>query len=286
MLHNPLIMAALTGSLFLSLAFSIASGSSESPTRAAAVNTIPMGQTDMKGGTTKIGEVDPDAIPTAGPDAAGKVCNDLSGGPVIQDLTFSIKQGSAGTLEVSGSNSTPFDANGKASVTFASGSGLSGKTCRDYVIKGLAGDDSGDNLILNVTPSFTATLSSSSVELNSLPEFRLDAMSDLARNGIAELYHAGVLFQVSNDDPGQGLTEFHGVVTFPGASSSTVASVHLMDTQGDELATLTTTVSGNEFTITNFAELHPGYAYRIVIRLSEAIGGEPMRVQLQAVFAP
>lgn len=254
------------------------------PTAAPLLPIIPMGNSDLKGGSTKLPEIDPASLPTSGPDAAGGVCNQVPGGPIITDLTFSIRKGSAQSLEVEGvSNSVPFGAGGTANVTLDPGIG--GGQCRGYTLNGLQGAD-GSNIVINCTPSYTAVIGQTVVELNALPAFRFDAMSDLARNGIAELYHAGVLALVFNDDSSRALNAVAGEVSFPGTAVAAVTGVHIFEMDGDPVANATVDIVGNEFAITGFAPLSSGNVYQVVVTLTNGLGGEPMRAEIQGTFEP
>jgi hypothetical protein len=119
-------------------------------------HAIAMGRADMTGGSTRLGEIDPLAIASAGSDAAGSLCNDLAGGPVIAALQFSIVNGNAHSVTIGTGDAVPFDEDGKAYVAFPTGQGLSGLACCDYRISALVGTDAaGENLVLDVTPSPT-----------------------------------------------------------------------------------------------------------------------------------
>ncbi|WP_145061490.1 hypothetical protein [Engelhardtia mirabilis] len=245
-----------------------------------------MGQSDLKGGTVKLGEVDPAAIPTAGPHAAGSICNAIPIGPTVTGLTYSIERGSAGTVTVAGRSAVPFSATGTAHVTLPAGGGLRGGQCADYAIEDLVGDGTGENLVLAATPSFNLAVGSTSIEVNGLPVYRFDALSDLARNGIAELYHAGALALLFNDDPTERITRIDGSVSFPGASSATLTGLHLLEADGDPVPNTSVSISDGEFAITGFAALDPEDWYQVVLVLSAPLAGEPMRLQLQGTFAP
>ena len=250
----------------------------------AALNTIGMGQTEMKGGTTKIGEIDPSAIPTAGPDAMGTLCNQYPSGVTISDLHIKIKKGTAESVEVGELDPVNFDGSGVAHVTYPAAGGLDGNECTTYTIDNLTADGSGDNLVLSVTPSLLVVVDETTVEVNSIAEYRFEQMSDLTRNGIAEMYHAGVLTVVTNFDPSHSMTQIQGSLSFPGTSSASLTGVHLFESDGDAITTGSVSISGNDFTLSGFPALEPLNTYRVVLLLDAPLGGQPMRAQLQGTF--
>ena len=248
---------------------------------AATLNTILMGRAEMKGGTTKIGEIDPAAIPTAGPDATGTFCSVLPEGKLLEGLDVSIENGCAGTISVDGGTAVPFSAGCTAHVSIT----MSGGVCKDYTIDDLSGDGSGENLILRVTASDVKTTAGVAVEPSILPAYRFDRLSDLARNGV-EAHHGAALALVHNDDGSERMTSITGTVSFPGSASAILTEVHLFEADDDPLGRATITISGDDFAITNFGSVAAGSYVQVLLVFDADLGGEPVRTQLRGTFAP
>ncbi|MDP1860170.1 MAG: hypothetical protein Q8K82_15950 [Gemmatimonadaceae bacterium] len=243
-----------------------------------------MGQTDMKGGVAKIGEIDPVTI-GAGTTMSGTVCNELK--VKVTDLDFTLKKAKppAGNVEVKGLGGQPvaFDAAGKAHADYPTDSGLEGNKCQDYLISGIEPDASGSNVVIYVTPSSTLTVAGNLVHCNVLSEFKFDAMSDLARHGIAQMHHACVLAVATNEDHTESLTSFSGSVSLLDVSEA-LTGVHLLDVRGNPVPNATVSLSGNQFTITGFSPIDPGKTVYVAMVFSNPIGGTRMRAQLQAIY--
>ncbi|MBM3989691.1 MAG: hypothetical protein FJ298_01655 [Planctomycetes bacterium] len=266
-----------------SLELSSANGHAARSPSEPSVNVIPMGETDVKSGTTKIGEVDPAAISTAGPDAAGKVCNKVAAGVSIDGLTFSIKNGSAATLEIEGAGTTTFNSSDHtAHVDLNPVQG--GNVCRGYRIKGLLGDARGDNLILSVTPSFVQAVNAVDVECNALPTYELDSLSDQARKGVVA-YHADVLAFVHNVDDSMKLKAIKGTVSTANASTATLTDVRIF-TSGGGTMPASISFKGATFTISPISGLANGEWCRVLMRCEPALQGKRFQASLTAEFAP
>jgi len=270
-----LLATAFTLVATISMAFAIKSSSS------VCLTTTPMGTTNMTGGTSKLGEIDPAATPT---DASGTVCNGL--GVPITDLTFSVQKGTATKVNVGGGSDHDMNGTGTScKITLSTPLPTSGTGhCADYTIKGVSGSGS-TNIVLNVTPSSSETISGNPTELNVFPTFQLDSMSDLARNGIAEVYYPGAVTIVSNADSSQHLNKLTGTVSFPGSASANLTGVQLAKADDSALSS-SASISGNDFTVTSFTPLDPGSSCRVIVLIDADLGGQPMRLQLQATFAP
>lgn len=248
----------------------------------APPNTIPMGEASLGAATTKLGEIDPAALPTSGPDAAGKLCNKVPGGVLINDLTFSIKKGNAGSVEVEGvANGQPFNSQGSAHVT---GLSMGGNVCLGDTIKSLTGDGSGDDLVCKVTPSYGATVDGVQHEFNALPAYELSAMNDMARNGSAEVYHAGVLLLVFNKDGEQSLSALSGSLSLPAGVNASIASVHLRESDGDPLTPVQSSHTSTGFELSGFPALKSGASCQVLVLLNAPLDGKPLRAAVTGVF--
>ena len=280
-LRAILFAPALPVALFASAVLSVA-------TSPAGANVIPMGQAELTGGTTRIGEIDPSAIPYSGPHASGTVCNRIPSGLEIGGLDFHIDRGSAKSISVRSAPPVRFDESGTARVAFAPDATLTGNQCAPYTIHSLSGDGSEEHVVLTVSPTLVVALDGASLEVSTLPEHRLDSMSDRARHGIAELRRAGVVASVSNADPARNLLEIEGAVTFPGTSAANLSAVHVFDSAGVRVppARVDVQIEGATFTVSRFLALEPGSRIRLVLVFDEPLEGVPMRAELQARFGP
>jgi hypothetical protein len=250
------------------------------------VQDIPMGTTEMKGGSTKIGEVDPAVCNSDGTTNATGILKNKIDNVTVTDLDITIQKGTATSLVLAGNPpiNVTFDA-GKAHADYAAGGGLTNND-QGYEVKGLKGDaDQNDgNIVINVTPSSKSTILGSVVNCNILAAYRFSAMSDLTRNGISELHHGAALAMIYNEDrSGATLTEIAGTVSFPGASANLTA-VHLLDEDGDLISGASVSLNGLQFTISGFTALQEDDFVRVVMVFSEPLDGAPMRAQIQATF--
>ncbi len=247
-----------------------------------ALQEIPMGETEMKGGTTKIGEISPGVISADGAtSASGSVCNKLK--VKVTDLDFEVKKGNTANTKLELKGSTISFTNGTAHFDYPPGSGLEGNQCEDYKITGLKADGSGANLVIQVTPSTSATLAGGLVHCNILPEYNFDVMSDMARNGMARVFHGCVLAVVNNADRDSAIVSLSGTVT-PLQTSQSLISAHLLDMRGLAVNGATTSLSGAEFTISGFTPLAPEKSFIVALRFSGPLAGAGLRAQLQASF--
>ncbi len=244
-------------------------------------NTIPMGETNLTAGTTKIGEIDPAALPTSGPDAAGKLCNKVPGGVLITDLTFSIKKGTAASVEVEGVPTGVTFSNATAHVN---GLSMGGNVCLGYTLKSLSGDTSGANLICNVTPSYKDQVAGAVHEVNALPLYELSALNDMARNGTAEVYHRGVLLFVANADPDQLLCGLTGSLSFPAGVDATIESVHLREADGDPVTPVQGSHSSTSFEFSGFPGVKPKESCRVLVLFTAPLEGKSLRATITGSF--
>ncbi len=247
-----------------------------------ALQEIPMGETEMKGGVTKIGEISPGAINSDGStSASGSVCNKLK--VKVTDLDFEIKKGNTANTKLELKGTSISFVGGKAHYDCPPGGGLEGDQCEDYEILGLKADGSGADLVIRVTPSTTKTLAGALVHCNILPEYSFDVMSDMARNGMARVFHGCVLAVVNNADRDSAIVSLSGTVT-PLDSSQSLTSAHLLDMRGLAVNRAITTLSGAEFTISGFTPLAPEKSLIVALRFSGPLEGAGLRAQLQALF--
>ncbi|MBI5363016.1 MAG: hypothetical protein HZA53_07535 [Planctomycetes bacterium] len=254
-----------------------------------AFQDIPMGKTELKGGSTKVGEIDPAVVAQGGStSASGSVCNEISGGVDITDFDVSLKKANttsgATKLTVNGASSpVTFDSNGVAHYDYPTNSSLAGKACHDYSITGITADGSGQNIIITFTPSAKKTLAGSLVNCNVLPAYKLDSMSDLARNGISEMYHSCALAIVTNADTTRGLTSLAGTTALLDVTR-TLTSVYLVETNGTPVPNANVTINGSSFSITGFTPLAPNKTVLVAMKFSDIVGGTRMQARLEATF--
>lgn len=243
---------------------------------------ILMGETEVEGGTEKLGQIDPLALPPSGPDATGSVKNEMPKGKVWNDLDFTIKNGTAATVKVGHGPSVEFNEDGnRAHVSVTT----SGNASEDYTLDGLEGDGTDELIDLYVSPSDAKTVDGAKIESNILPAFRFDRMSDQARNGV-ESHHEAVLALVHNDDGSKGMTSIDGEVSFPGTAAANLEDVHLFQADGDPFPYAAVSISGDEFSVTDFGGVATGESVQVLVVLDADLGGELARVRLEADFAP
>jgi hypothetical protein len=249
-------------------------------------NTIPLGQTDMKGGTTKIGEVSPGSIPTSGPDASGLLCNEIKPGQNIHDLTFEIENGTAVSVEVDGEpNTIPF-INGKAHVTLANGD-IGGNGCKKYTLNDLSStstDTPPKNLKISVTPSLATDAGGSTTELNTIEEYIFTEMSDKKTQGIETLFHEGIAAGITNGEKSKKsrISALTGSVTVP--SGFALTGVHLRTPGGVTVTGTATQITGDDFEVNGFTPLDVGDSYVLILVFNEALEGETLKVEVKADF--
>jgi hypothetical protein len=199
---------------------------------------------------------------------------------ILHDVDISIKNGSAGSISVGGGAPVPFSGAGTAHVAIT----MSGGTSQAYEIKDLTAE--GDkNLILNVTPSDHKTIGNVSIESNILPVYRLDRMSDLARNG-AEMHHSAALALVHNADSSERMTSITGSISFPGTSAADLTGVYLFEADNDPIGNAQIQISGLNFTITDFGSVAGGTYIQVLFVFDAEMGGQPARAEIRGTFAP
>lgn len=248
------------------------------------LQTVPMGATDMKGGTAKIGEATPAVINSATV-FSGTVCNETK--VVITDLDFSLKKvvttGGSTTVKVGTDNAATFNANGVGHYNFPNNAGLTGNNCVSYEITGVVPDGSGANVVFEVTPSSSQTISGSVVHCNVIPEYEFDELADQKRDGIAQMFHAHAIAVITNVDDDALIESFSGDASALDVSRTLVA-VHAKDDQGNALTNANVTISGSDFTVDGFTPLGEDKTVLLVFEFSSALGGTRMRAQIQAHY--
>jgi len=249
--------------------------------------TIAMGSAELKGGTTKIGEIDPAVVAQDGSTSAkGELCNKLN--VTITDYDVSLKKANTSGLTTKvkiGAQDVAFDANGVAHFDHPTGQGLGGNICQDFEITGLKADTSGLNIVVNVTPSSKKTISGALINCNVLPEYSLDSVSDQARNGILEMYHACALGIVNNADASLKLATLSVSVGLLDVSG-TLTNVYFTELDGTPIPNAVISRSGNNFTISGFDPLRVNKTVMVAMLFDEAPGGTRMQAQLTATFTP
>jgi len=267
----------------LPAAITVKSGGEWSSISVPSVDVIAMGGAEMKGGTSRMCEVDPLVLSDLH-GGAGQVSNKLPFATTITGLVFSIAKGNARLLRVDGNPMAAFNSAGFAKVALARGAGIAADAHRKYAIDGLTSDGSNDHLVFHVTPSVSASIDDIATELNVLPAYSLDARSASARNIIDELYCAGAVAIVSNQDTSKRITQLRGSVSFPGTLAGELTGVRITTQDGLPLPSAKIVRSRDEFIITGFTSLAPANSCRVIVLLANALGGQPMRVEPEAGF--
>lgn len=248
------------------------------------LQTVPMGATDIKGGTPKIGEVTP-AVINSTTVFSGTVCNETK--VVITDLDFSLKKvdttGSSTTLKVGATSAGTFNAAGVGHYDFPSNGGLTGNNCVSYEISGVVPDSSGANVVFEVTPSSSQSISGSVVHCNVIPEYEFDEMADQKRDGIAQMFHARAIAVITNVDDDALIESFSGDASALDVSRTLVA-VHAKDDQGNALPNANVTINGSDFTVDGFTPIGEDKTVLLIFEFSSALNGTRMRAQIQAHY--
>jgi hypothetical protein len=270
----------------VAFAFALTLSMSRATSSSTTLQSIPMGQAEIEGGTTQLGEIDPAAIRTNGTTSAeGQVRNASS--LRIAALDFSLKNAdtSAGTtkLAVEGLDEVAFDALGVAHVEFSSGSELGGTAVRSYVVSALKADPSGPNVVFSITPSPRRAPPGNTISCNILPAYNLDSMSDLARNGIAEMYRSAALAIVNNVDADARITAVTGAAYLLDVKEK-LTSIQFLLPNGQLVPRAHVELDGDKFTVTGFSPIDPGQTVHVVMIFAGPIGGTRMRAQIQALF--
>jgi len=280
---------ALTLSILPALAWLAAASSGEggpSPSAAASgltVNTIALGETELDGGTTEAGEINPDALSTAGPDAAGSWVNEIGSGDDITDLTCNLSNASGGSFSTNGGTTTFED--GEAHLTFGGGNSppVGGNESKTFSITSLAEDGSGEDITIDLTPSIEQPVGPATLEANVLPSYAMTEMSDSRRHGVRRLKHDVIVAFVHNEDT-SWINVLSGEVTFPGSASAELSAVHLLDDDSMAVSGASIDVEDDGFVIGDFSPLDEGEYYRVVVVLDASIDLEPFQLRLIASF--
>ncbi|MEO0421845.1 MAG: hypothetical protein AAF184_05885 [Pseudomonadota bacterium] len=243
--------------------------------------TIPLPTKKLSGGTTSVAKLDPAAIPTSGPDAAGKLCNDLPGGAGMDDVTITIDNGTAGNVEVGGKAATGTDSGGWH-VQFDNN--VDSDDCVDLKITNIQPDDSGKDVEIKATPSIESSVDGVVIEVNPFPRFGFEANVDLMRTSITAMDHGGGLAFVHNDDGEQAINGLEGQVSFPEGANRSLLMVELQTQRGEKLPAVIT-VTGNGFTIDRMTPIARGEGRLIVLWFDNGAGDANARLQLSATYA-
>lgn len=242
--------------------------------------TIPLATTQLTGGTTNVAKLDPDAIPTSGPDAAGKVCSNLPGGAPMDDLTISFDNGSATGVSIGGKTAS---ASGSNAFHLTFEEDVNHEACVDLEITGLSGDGSGKDVEINATPSIESSVDGVVIEVNPFPRFAFESNLDLMRTSITDMDHGGGLAFVYNDDSEQSISALEGTVSFPEGANRTLLMVEVQSERGEKLPA-TVTVSGNGFSVERISPIAAGEGRRIVMWFDNGAGEVNARLQLTARY--
>jgi len=253
----------------------------------AAIDTVlPLGPKSWSGGTVKAGELDPNAAPnnngSAGKTVTASIKNTIDPPVDITDLTVSVKNGTATVLKIDQTGNTNNKDELNMTTPLSGGSSgtknpltnsIAGNATRGYQIEGVKADGSGKNIEFWVTPSVAATISGSSVSMNSTPTYKLDEMTYLIASGVAEAVHGDLLIPIVNYDEGKGLSAIAGSAAIPSLPNATINSVHIFDANWNPKAGSSVAVNGLDYTISGFTPFPPSEGGFIVVRFSEAPGG-------------
>ena len=244
--------------------------------------TIPLGTTDLDGGSDKIDELTPGGVTGSGTDASGEICNELPGGAPMTDVTIDLTNATAATVTVNGTASTTTESD-SFNVKFPSAVG--GNVCVDVDITDISPDGSGENIEIYATPSRSEQINGGSVEVNVFPQFEIEESRDLQRTSIAFMDHGGGVAYVRNGDSTRGMTQLNGTVSFPNGGARTLLDVELQSTSGTPISS-TVSISGNTFTISGFPTVSAGATAQIVLLWDNSLGRPASRLQIEGVFTP
>ena len=272
----------LISAILTALHLSAAGGGPEQTT-----TLIPLGTKDLTGGTTKVGEVDPNAVGTSGTTALeGTICNKLTPPREVKDLTVTVDNGEATGIVVDRTSSTTDKDTASMTTTAKPGGGktstatldltdrISGNPCRGYRLNGVKHDGSGKLVSVVITPSFKEQVAGTLLSMNATPTYHLDDITCQITSGVGAAVHGAILHPVVNQelDNGKWLTALEGSASIPSLPSATIQSVHVFDEnwlpRGGAVE-----IAGQAYTVTNFGPVPPAGRIFVVVRFSEAPGG-------------
>ncbi|MEM9384782.1 MAG: hypothetical protein AAGA68_06955 [Pseudomonadota bacterium] len=244
--------------------------------------TIPLPTKKLTGGTTSVAKLDPAAIPTSGPDAAGKLCNDLPNGAGMDDVTITIDNATAGGVDVGGTPAAETDSGGWH-VKFDND--VDSDACVDLKITDIQPDDSGKDVEIKATPSIESSVDGVVIEVNPFPRFGFASNLDLMRTSITAMDHGGGLAFVQNNDGEEAINALEGQVSFPEGANRSLLMVELQTERGEKLPAAIT-VTDNGFTVDRMTPIAHGDGRLIVLWFDNGAGDVNARLQLSATYAP
>ena len=266
----------LSSGAFVGLAFGLAT----------LTSSIPMPNADLKGGSTKVGQVTPGALGT-GTDLTGQYCNQLPNSQNISNLTVELENGT-GTKVVLDNGANP-----DQEATFSNGVAtfsnlthpVTGNGCQNYTIEGARSNTTPPKTVaVWFTPSVKKTIDGTLISMNSTDLFEMDYLNNIYGSGTAKCYRAALSLPIINHDDTHDITQLDVLVSFPSQPQAVVTDVHMLD-KGDYAVTgATISQSGNNVTITNFPAISEGELYYIVLEFNEALAGDIVRTTVEATF--
>jgi hypothetical protein len=243
---------------------------------------LDLGTHNVSKGPNKI-----DDLPTAAVNGSDKVkgslCNQTSRG--VTDFFFTLKSANQGTVTVKNlSGGTLGTANFSNSSAHVTGLNVSNNVCVNYELEGVSLDATELEAKFVVTPSHQKTVSGTTIEADSLAEFPLDDLSNLARRGSPVLANTAVLMTLQNVDSAKRVNFVDGAVSVPDNSAPSIQAVSVSLSDGTPVAA-TVTISGMTFTAAVPA-LPPGSEYDFLVELDAGSLGKGCRADLEATFVP